>query len=98
MQIEYNNRSIQKICTNASIAEKKYGTQMAERLSQRIDEIRSADSVEEMVKYKIGRCHLLKLNRKGQYAVDLVQPQRLIFEKKDNEGYVVNILEIIDYH
>lgn len=37
-------------------------------------------------------------NRKGQYAVDLVHPYRLVFEKNGDEIQIVNILEIVDYH
>ncbi len=43
--------------------------------------IRSADTVEDMIQYRIGRCHPLLNNRKGQYAVDLVHPFRLVFKK-----------------
>lgn len=56
------------------------------------------DTVEEMIQFKIGRCHLLIGDRKGQYAVDLVQPYRLVFEKVGNEIQIANILEIVDYH
>lgn len=71
---------------------------MAEKIHQRIDEIKVADSVEMMIKYRIGRCHMLHQNRKNQYAVDLIHPYRLLFEKKANEIRVVNIIEIVDYH
>ena len=43
--------------------------------------IGSADTVEDMIQYRIGRCHSLLNNRKGQYAVDLVHPFRLVFKK-----------------
>ncbi len=98
MKIVYNNKSIEKVCTNASIAEKKYGAEMAKKIQMRIDQIKASDSVEQMIQFHLGRCHLLKGNRKNQYAVDLVHPQRLIFEKKGNEIHIANILEIIDYH
>ena len=55
-------------------------------------------TVEEMIKYHIGRCHPLTNNRKGQYAVDLVHPYRLVFEKHGNEIQVAHIMEIVDYH
>lgn len=71
---------------------------MAEKLHQRIDEISSAYSVEELVQYKIGRCHSLSGKRKGQYAMDLTQPYRLIFTKEDNFTISVRIEEIVDYH
>jgi toxin HigB-1 len=98
LQVEYRNRSIEKVCTSASIAEKKYGQRMAELIHQRIDQIRAADSVEQMIQFRIGRCHQLSQDRQGQYAVDLVHPQRLVFEKKGNEIQIANIIEIVDYH
>lgn len=98
MEVKYKNSKIEKICTCASVAEKKYGLRMAELISLRIDQIRASDSVEQMIKYKIGRCHQLEGNRKSQYAVDLVHPKRLVFEKKGKEINIVNILEIVDYH
>ena len=61
-----------KVCTNASIARKKHGDRMAELLHQRVDELKAADSVEQMIQFGIGRCHPLCGDRKGQYAVDLV--------------------------
>ena len=98
MQVEYKNSAIKKICTNASAASKKYGSEMAEKIQLRIDQITAADSVEQMIRFNIGRCHKLRGDRKEQYAVDLVHPQRLIFEKHGSEIQIANILEIVDYH
>ena len=98
MDIIYKNKKIEKICTDAKIAEKTYGKYMAAKIHQRIDEISAADSVEMMVHFHIGRCHSLTQNRKGQYAVDLIQPYRMVFEKIGEEIQIANILEIIDYH
>ncbi len=98
MEITYKNNRIKKVCTDAKIAEKTYGREMTEKIHQRIDEIAAADTVEIMIQFRIGRCHPLKQNRKGQYAVDLVHPYRLVFEKKGNEIQIANILEIVDYH
>ena len=51
-----------------------------------------------MILHKIGRCHKLSGNRKDQYAVDLVHPQRLVFTVIGNEIQIAEILEITDYH
>ena len=75
-----------------------YSQEMADKIHQRIDEIGAADSVEMMIQFHIGRCHPLKQNRKGQYAMDLVHPYRLVFEKNGDEIQIANILEIVDYH
>ena len=71
---------------------------MAEKIHMRIDQISAALSVEMMIQYRIGRCHPLKGNRKNQYAVDLVHPYRLVFEKVEDQIQIVSITEIIDYH
>lgn len=98
MDITYKNKRIMKVCTDAKTAEKYYGKDMSNKIHQRIDEIRAVDTVEMMVQFHIGRCHPLVNNRKGQYAVDLVHPYRLIFEKNGDEIQIANILEIVDYH
>lgn len=98
MQVIYKSRRIEKVCSNACEAEKRFGSEMAEKIHQRIDEIKAADTVEEMMQFKIGRCHPLKGNRRGQYAVDLTHPYRLIFEKNGNGIQIANIMEIVDYH
>lgn len=98
MKIEYKNSKIERVCTNAYDAERKYGKEMAEKIWLRIDQIKAALSVEMMIQFKLGRCHPLKGNRKNQYAVDLVHPYRLVFEKKGIEVQIANIMEIVDYH
>lgn len=98
MDITYKNRKLKKICTNAKTAERVYGRKMADKIHQRIDEISASDTVEMMIQFHIGRCHALTQNRKGQYAVDLVHPYRLVFIVNGKEIEVANIIEIVDYH
>ena len=84
MDITYKNRKIERICTNAKVADREYGSQMSAKIHMRIDEIRAVDTVEEMIQFRIGRCHALKGNRKGQY--------RLVFTKHGNEIEIAHIL------
>ena len=98
LQIEYRTKGLERVCENYSEAEKKHGCAMADKIHQRIDEIKAAPNVEMMIQFKIGRCHHLKGDRKSQYAVDLVHPYRLVFEKKGKEIQIANIIEITDYH
>lgn len=65
MDITYRNNKIKKVCTDARTAEKTYGREMAYKIHQRVDEIAAADTVEMMIQFHIGRCHMLKQNRKG---------------------------------
>jgi proteic killer suppression protein len=71
---------------------------MAGKISQRMQELRSADNVEMLLQFSIGRCHKLKGNKKGEYAMDLVHPYRLIFIKKESILQFVKIRRIEDYH
>lgn len=98
LDIEYKNKALCRLCTNASVAAKKYGQEMAEKIQIRIDQIRAAESIEQMLQYRVGRCHQLRHNRSGQYAVDLVHPMRLVFECNETEIQIACIIEITDYH
>lgn len=98
MDIRYKNKALERLCTVASAAAKKYGQEMSQKIQMRIDQIRAAESIEQMLQYRIGRCHQLHHNRSGQYAVDLVQPMRSVFECEKAEIQIACIIEIIDYH
>jgi plasmid maintenance system killer protein len=89
---------------------KKFGAEMAKRIRRRLDDLSAAESLETMRNLP-GRCHELEAERKGQLAVDLVHPQRLILEPypqpppvKPDGGLdwtqvtAVTVLEVVDYH
>ena len=96
MQVNYRNRQIEKICTDASAAIKKYGKRTAGLIHQRVDEIYAAVSVEMLVQFMIGRCHQLVGDRKGPFAMDLEHPLRLVFEVIRDEIQIAEIQEIVD--
>ena len=64
MDITYKNKKIEKVCTDAKMSDRTYGNEMSEKIQMRIGEMEAADTVEEMIKYHIGRCHPLTNNRK----------------------------------
>ena len=98
LKIEYKTKKLEKVCTDVRTAEKQYGCQMAEKIQLRIDQIAAADSIGMLVQLHIGGCHALTGDRKGQYAMDLVHPYRLVFQEKNGYIEVALILEIVDYH
>ena len=77
---------------------RSYSEQMAEKIAQRINEISDAPDVSFLLRFHIGNCHPLHGDRKSEYAVDLVQPFRLVFVEKDKEIHLVRITSIEDYH
>lgn len=54
MQVEYKNDKLRKVCTIAYYAQRQYGEKMSYKIHQRIDELRAASSVEELLKFHIG--------------------------------------------
>lgn len=94
MEVEYRNKSIEKVCTKVAVAEKKYGSAMAEKIQLRIEQISATPNIECLIQYHIGRCHPLH----HQFAMDLVPPMRLVFEKRGTDIQIAYIMEIVDYH
>lgn len=111
MYIEYRTRKLQTLCETQEAARRQWGTNVAKRLFQRLTEIAGADFLADLFNLPAARCHQLKGNRKGQFAVDLSGGCRLIFEPLgEPEEYMkgaeidrtkveaVRILEVTDYH
>ena len=92
----YQNRDIEKICTNADFAKKKLSPKMYSKICKRISEIQSANSIQALI--NIGRCHKLTGKREDQYAIDLVHPYRLIFKFFNDKEPTAQICEIVNYH
>lgn len=98
MEVKYKNKFIHKVCTDANVARKEYGVEMAQKIHARIDQLLAAETVDEMIFYRIGRCHALHGDREGQYSMDLVHPYRLVFIQAGNEIQIAEVQEIVDYH
>lgn len=98
MDIQYRTRKLEKECLDFAVATKAYGDKTAKKLHQRIDEICAANSIELLVKSRIGDCHPLRGDRKGEYAMALEQPFRLIFRVIENLEVKVLIVKIENYH
>jgi proteic killer suppression protein len=89
---------------------KEFGKLRAEKIRLRLTQLEDALTLED-VRYLAGNYHELINDRKGQWACDLDQPFRLIFEPHENpiptdkDGrYIwieitgVEIIEIVNYH
>ena len=98
MLVEYRTTQLQSVCTDARVASRTYGDVMARRIHARIKQLQTASNVEELIRLRIGRCHPLKGDRAGQYALDLVHPMRMIFIVLNGEIQIASIQEIVDYH
>ena len=98
------------MANNESLAIRKLGSVRARLYKARLDDIDTAITLED-VRHLPGNYHELTADRKGQWACDLDQPYRLIFQPHEdpiptdvNGKYIwieitgVEIIEITNYH
>jgi len=79
MEIYFKRRRDQELFSSERKLVKKFGQENAEKIQQRLSELAAAESLEDMSFLKQARCHELAGRRKGQFAVDLKHPFRLVF-------------------
>lgn len=97
MLISYLDRQAEKICNNHVFAIRKIGPRDADKLTLRLQEIKASQHFGILKSLRHTGCHPLTGDRKGQYAVYLIQPRRLVFLPKyvfDDIGQVVDTLTV----
>ena len=78
MNIEYASNKLEKQLNTASEIKKAFG-KMAVKISQRLDEIRSSDTLHILMQIPAAKCHALTGNREGDWAVSISGNHRMIF-------------------
>jgi proteic killer suppression protein len=111
VEIGFSNRRLAKTFSSEKSLIREFGDRIARAVGNRLSVLEHVESLAQVPAGPPERCHALGQNRQGQYAVDLVQPYRLIFEPNHDPmpmhaaGGVdisrvtaVTIIEVIDYH
>lgn len=110
MNITFEDRKLQKLVESPTKLKKKLGAIRSKLILRRLGDLTDVDNLEE-ARNLPGNCHELTGNRKGQWAMDLDGPYRLVFtphndpipENEDGQ-YIwieildIEILEVVDYH
>lgn len=110
MKITFNDKKLEKLANDFKKCQKQMGQIRAKLYNKRLGDLRNVLSLED-VRHLPGHYHELTGDRKGQWACDLDQPYRLVFEPHeqpipiDEDGkYIwleikgVEIIEITNYH
>ena len=81
MDIYISNNTLRKAIQDETVCKRRYGADMAKKLSLRLAALRAAESLADFWPPKSGpeRCHELKGERAGTFSIDLKQPYRLLF-------------------
>jgi len=107
MELKFKNKKIKEQCENPIRAQKDYGKEIGSMLTQRVSELMAATSLLDIKRIPAARLHRLKGKRKDEYAVDLVNPFRLVLKPILQDGVdigdlekitIVRIEEVTDYH
>lgn len=111
MEVYFTSRKLQKCLSDHTEIIKKYGQQNGIRIEQRLAQLRAVNNLEEINLIPGTRLHQLKGKKKGEYAIDVIHPFRIVLEpscnelplKSNNEVdlskiFAVTILEVVDYH
>jgi plasmid maintenance system killer protein len=65
VEITFISRKLQKVCNSEKEMRAMFGKPLAERLKQRLAELKAADTLEDIRRLPPARCHELSQNRKG---------------------------------
>jgi len=111
MDIIFRSSKLQKACSSERESNRQWGAENAKKIRQRLADLEAAETLADMGALPPARCHELKGDRTGQFAVDLRHPLRLIFEpaqepvpRKEDGGVdlhkviKIRILDVGDYH
>jgi proteic killer suppression protein len=110
VKITFRDNKLEKLANDSRKCQIEFGQIRARLFTKRFLDLYNANTLED-VRNLPGRYHELTGDRKGQWACDLDQPYRLIFEPHENPipadksgKYIwleingVEILKITDYH
>ena len=111
MDISFKNKKMQKVFNTGTELTKKYGAKNARIIQRRMVLLRAAPTLADVPHRRPERRHQLEGRRKGEFAVDIEQPFRIVFRpghnpvpKTKDEGIdimrvtAIEILSIEDYH
>ena len=86
MEIFFKNTKTARLFALGRTLEKFHGARRANLIRHRIRALQFAENLAEFWPPKSGvtRCHELKMDRAGQFSMDLDHPYRLIFEPNHN--------------
>lgn len=111
MQIRFAKKKLQKTCNEMGLLIKEFGADNARVIARRLTALGAYPALADVPTTPPERCHPLKGDRKGEFAVELQGGFRIVFEpdhdplpRTRNGGLDLRaitdicILDITDYH
>lgn len=98
MLVNFKTKKLRKQYETSAEAIKAYGPEVGRKYVQRIGIIKQTATLTELQALPGLRCHALKGNRLGQWAVNLTGFMRLVFTFEDEALTVVCIEEVSKHY
>lgn len=98
MIIKFRTKKLEKCFLVSKQATKEFGLPVARKYIQRINIIKTSKALDDIKKLPGLRCHPLKGDRIGQYAVKLTGFYRLIFTIEGENLSIVMIEEVSKHY
>lgn len=98
MIVKFKTKQLQLCYTEYRKASKTFGNNVARKYIQRINIIQQSRNLDELTRLPGLRCHALKGERRGQYAINLTGFYRLIFKLSGTQLEIVNIEEVSKHY
>lgn len=104
MDISFRDKKLKKLVDDEKQLLRKYGKVQAKKIYQRLGELVAAKNLYDISRLPQARLHKLEGNLHGHFAVDILQPYRIIFKSQNDELIElvsitsVCISKIVDYH
>ncbi|TMS94092.1 plasmid maintenance system killer [Pseudoalteromonas sp. S201] len=98
MEIDFRTNKLEKCFKESRLANREFGDQVGRKYIQRINLIKAAKDLDEVKKLPGLRCHPLKGDRKGQFAVNLTGFYRLIFTVEGDKLSIAMIEEVSKHY
>jgi len=111
MEVTFRTRKLQKTANSEGLLKREYGAENGRLIMHRLSVLAAANSLADVPSVRPERCHQLDGKRRGQFAVDVKHPFRIVFEPADDPPPMrdngeldlarvtsVCILSIEDYH
>lgn len=98
MIVAFRTKQLERCYLESKAAVRDLGKDVARRYIERINIIKQARDIAELTKLPALRCHPLKGDREGQYAINLTGFFRLIFSLEGDSLEIVRIEEVSKHY
>lgn len=98
LEVIFRTNKLQRQFERKAEAEKAFGKDVARKFIQRVNIIKSSGGIGELRKLPGLRCHELKGNRKGQWAINLTGFFRLIFSLEGEKLHIACVEEVSKHY